>query len=144
MDLWFTKILPYLFLVLFYSQLSYHQTIQPEEKSQESPDTPEAFEYYRPQTPHKALGALQSTLVKTQQLGKYLSKIRDQVGNLEACKCCHNQIDHHHQLKDFGVYVITSKITGDIVYMAMDWVEWGNTSVGQEYRLEELSCSGSL
>ncbi|KAJ9056996.1 hypothetical protein DSO57_1026656, partial [Entomophthora muscae] len=52
--------------------------------------------------------------LKNQQLGKYFSKIRHQVDNLETCECCHNWIDRHHQLKDFGVYVITSKITGKI------------------------------
>ncbi|KAJ9070629.1 hypothetical protein DSO57_1005724 [Entomophthora muscae] len=50
--------------------------------------------------------------LKTQQLGEYFSKIRDQVGNLEACEHRHNWIDCHHQSKDFGVHVIASEITG--------------------------------
>ncbi|KAJ9074068.1 hypothetical protein DSO57_1009937 [Entomophthora muscae] len=52
--------------------------------------------------------------VKIQQLGEYLSKIRDQVGNLETCECCHNGIDRHHLSKDLGVHAITSEITGKI------------------------------
>ncbi|KAJ9070533.1 hypothetical protein DSO57_1006873 [Entomophthora muscae] len=52
--------------------------------------------------------------VKTQQLGEYFSKIRNQVDDLEACECHHNWIDCHHPSKDLGVNVIASEITGKI------------------------------
>ncbi|KAJ9051459.1 hypothetical protein DSO57_1004199 [Entomophthora muscae] len=90
-------------------------------------------------------------VVNTQQLGEYLSKIRYQVGNLESCERRHNGVDRHHSSEDLGVYIILSEITGKIhkyvvtqVYIATDWVEWSDISVGQEYCSEEFSCAGSL
>ncbi|KAJ9048487.1 hypothetical protein DSO57_1034683 [Entomophthora muscae] len=63
---------------------------------------------------HVVQGGIHCNSVKTQQLGKYSSKIRDQVGNLEACERRHNWIDHHHQSKNFGVHIIASKIISEI------------------------------
>ncbi|KAJ9081431.1 Chromobox protein 1 [Entomophthora muscae] len=37
-----------------------------------------------------------------------------QVGDLESCERCHNGVDRHHPSEDFGMYVISSKITGKI------------------------------
>ncbi|KAJ9072144.1 hypothetical protein DSO57_1030305 [Entomophthora muscae] len=66
-------------------------------------------------------------VVKPQNMREYFSKVGYQVGDLESCERRHNGVDRHHPSED----------------LATDWVEWGNTSVGQEYCLEEFSCAGS-
>ncbi|KAJ9065892.1 hypothetical protein DSO57_1015125 [Entomophthora muscae] len=73
---------------------------------------------------------------KDPTIREVLEKKRGQVGYLEPCERCHNWIDHHHQSKVFGVYVIASEITSKIreyvIYIGV--YGYGLDGVGQYQR----------